>query len=555
MNITIFDEAVAIVGKTGSGKTYTAKFVVESFLLYKERVCILDPTGVWWGLRSTKDGKPGNPVVVFGGDHGDMPLTVDSADALGKLIGTTNMPAVIDMSDFTHAEHARFATRFLEALYIANRLPLRLVVDEADTFAPQNPQPNEAAMLGRMNAIVRRGRVKGFRPILITQRPQVLAKNVLSQVGALIAMKLTSPQDRKAIGAWIEGQADVEEGKRVLASLPKLERGEGWVWSPSNNYLVCENFPVITTFDSGKTPEVGKPMPVVSLAEVDLTAIRAALAIKAPEPAGKTLLRDVEERAAEIRAAAGEARAEGYRAGWIKGAEEGFRRGSELMRRAIVEGIEAGSKVDECDKRLDAFIRDSAPRIASAKPAMHKAIIVSLADEKPMPKPPTLIGSMPDRVTLSSGEKRIVDAVAWWHAINVTPTRTQVAFVAGYAVSGHFNRQVGELKSRGMIAYRNESKLDLTDAGRNVAARPGTTPTRAALFDMVRTVLNDGPLVRVFNALILHSGCTRETLAHQSGYEVSGHFNRQVGRLASLGIASYPAMNHVALSSIFEAFP
>jgi len=36
----------------------------------------------------------------------------------------------------------------------------------------------------------------------------VLHKDVLSQADILIAMKLTASQDRDAIGAWIEGQAD-----------------------------------------------------------------------------------------------------------------------------------------------------------------------------------------------------------------------------------------------------------------------------------------------------------------------------------------------------------
>ena len=41
--------------------------------------------------------------------------------------------------------------------------------------------------------IVRRGRVKGFIPWLITQRPAVLNKNVLSMVDGLVLLKLMSP--------------------------------------------------------------------------------------------------------------------------------------------------------------------------------------------------------------------------------------------------------------------------------------------------------------------------------------------------------------------------
>jgi uncharacterized protein len=63
-------------------------------------------------------------------------------------------------------------------------------------------------LLGMMETICRRGRIKGFIPWLITRRPAVLSKNVLSQIDGLISFKLTSVQDRDAIGDWVEGQAD-----------------------------------------------------------------------------------------------------------------------------------------------------------------------------------------------------------------------------------------------------------------------------------------------------------------------------------------------------------
>lgn len=67
--------------------------------------------------------------------------------------------------------------------------------------------------------------------MLITQRPAAIHKNVLTQANALIAMRLPAPQDRKAVEEWIKGQADAEEGRAVLASLSRLQRGEGWVSS------------------------------------------------------------------------------------------------------------------------------------------------------------------------------------------------------------------------------------------------------------------------------------------------------------------------------------
>src|SRR5204863_8895466 len=116
-----------------------------------------------------------------------------------------------------------------------------------------------------------RGRVRGCRPWLITQRPASLHKSVLSQANTLIAMQLTAPQDRAALGDWIEGQADREQGKKILAELPKLKKGEGYVWAPHHDVLERVKFPPITTFDSSRSPEDGETLAQVKLAGVDLS--------------------------------------------------------------------------------------------------------------------------------------------------------------------------------------------------------------------------------------------------------------------------------------------
>src|SRR5215831_3474476 len=94
------DDRIAIVGTAGSGKTYAAKGFVERLLESGARVAIVDPLGVWWGLRASADGSaPGYPVVVFGGRHADVAITVDTAAALGKIIARKALACVVDLSD------------------------------------------------------------------------------------------------------------------------------------------------------------------------------------------------------------------------------------------------------------------------------------------------------------------------------------------------------------------------------------------------------------------------------------------------------------------------
>ena len=103
-------------------------------------------------------------------------------------------------------------TEFTAALYEANTEPLHLVLDEADLWAPQRTQPDGLELLGRVEEIVRRGRVRGFVPWLITQRPAVLHKDVLSQADILVSMKLTSSQDRAAVGPLDRGPGGPRRG-------------------------------------------------------------------------------------------------------------------------------------------------------------------------------------------------------------------------------------------------------------------------------------------------------------------------------------------------------
>src|SRR6478609_1910112 len=88
---------IAITGKAGSGKTNSAKVMVERFLDERRRVCIIDPTGAWWGLKSNATGKKAAfEITIFGGSHSDFPLTDKHGAVLGELVATTDLPCILD---------------------------------------------------------------------------------------------------------------------------------------------------------------------------------------------------------------------------------------------------------------------------------------------------------------------------------------------------------------------------------------------------------------------------------------------------------------------------
>jgi hypothetical protein len=276
------DDRLAFIGTSGSGKTYNAGSAIEKLLASAAKVVIIDPLGVWYGLRLKADGKaPGFDLPIFGGQHGDLPLNDGAGRLIGETVAQMRESCIVDLSGLATKEaERRFMLAFLEALYRhASGDPMHAIFDEADLWAPQNPSKTGAGpqLQSLMEQIVRRGRVKGFIPWLITQRPAVISKDVLSQADGLIAFKLTSSQDRNALGAWIEGQADREQGKEILGQLPTLQRGTGVVWIPARGILKTVDFPPKQTFDSSRTPKRGEKRQRQELKALDLEGLKDRL--------------------------------------------------------------------------------------------------------------------------------------------------------------------------------------------------------------------------------------------------------------------------------------
>src|SRR6185312_13986395 len=108
--------------------------------------------------------------------------------------------------------------------------------------------------------IVRRGRNSGVGMTMISQRPQVVNKDTLSQVEVLICHRLLHKLDRKNVKeAWVEGHDEGGHAEEFMGSLASLERGTAWVWSPSwLNVFVRVHMRERETFDSSATPKIGE---------------------------------------------------------------------------------------------------------------------------------------------------------------------------------------------------------------------------------------------------------------------------------------------------------
>lgn len=242
-------------------------------------LAIIDPTDAWWGLRSSSSGKSaGYPIIVMGGDHADIPLEPTAGKVVAEMIVHDRLDVILSLDNFrSNGEQVRFVQEFLDVLYRINKKPLHLIIDEADEFAPQRPTPNKLRCLGSVDRIARRARIKGIGLSLLTQRPAVLNKDVFSQVEVLIAHQVTAVQDRKAVSAWIEVNADSKVG--IMDEIPSLLPGDCFFWSPSwLRILKKTRMREKRTFDSSATPKVGTRIRAPKKrASVDLGAIQAKI--------------------------------------------------------------------------------------------------------------------------------------------------------------------------------------------------------------------------------------------------------------------------------------
>ena len=518
------DDRIAIVGTSGSGKTYTAKGLVERLLSAGARVAIIDPLGVWWGLRASADGTaPGYPVIVFGGRHADVPVTGEMGGALGRLIAGQALACVVDVSELgSGAARRRFMAGFAEAIYDANAEPLHLVLDEADLWAPQRPLPDQMGLLGRIEEIVRRGRVRGFIPWLITQRPAVVHKDVLSQADILIAMKLTASQDRDAIGAWIEGQADRQEGKRILGDLPRLQRGEGYLWAPGHGVLERVGFPSIRTFDSSRAPRRGERIVTPrTLAEVDLTAIIAALAVV--EAAAPKDRHDNSGRLVMLEGQLAEAR---RRIGQLEGDK------AELASRLKRVAALASDTSDASDYSQTSAGSAPMPVVDGLPGAISRRTVPRAVSAGPSAKPPGGGGG-----ELHPAGRKLLAALAQ-HAPGRF-TWGQAATLAGLKPSGgHFNAGRKSLRDSGYVAEGNDL-IAATEAGLKAAGEVPPAPSTPAERLAMWCERLPSPAPEMLRALATQGGGMMEAvdLAAALGKKPSGgHWNSGIAVLRNNGL-------------------
>jgi uncharacterized protein len=559
----VLKQHIAILGKTGSGKTSTEKLAVEQVVAAGARVCVLDTVkSDWWGITSSASGKSaGLPFRILGGPRGHVPLHANAGKVIGQLVATGKLPlSIIDMADFEAGGVQRFFVDFAQSLFRHMRGVVYLVIEEGHEVAPK-----ERAGFGAENLAIHwakklatGGRSKGIRLVVATQRVQSLHNAVLGSCETVIAHRLTTPADQEPVLKWLRANTLKATADKIGSQLSSLPTGTGWLCSGEARLFEEVAFPKFKTYDNSRTPDGDAADTNVTTAPVDPEELRAIIgdAVKEAEADDpKALRKIVFEKDKEISRLRGELTSKSTAMptdqGTITDAEKrGYERAEKELT-AAAEKAAQGQIVAALEGVYAALtpgleaLADGlkAAQMKKARPEVKitytPTMPVALPTAQPNPKiTPIRQSAGPRDGALERPLQLIVDAIRWWNVMGIpAPSHAQVAFVAGYShKSGTWSTYLSRLRSGGMIEGRGD--LVLTDEGAAAANDPAEMPTGDRLRATVLAKI-DGSLQRILTPIInaYPDGLSHQQAAESAGYShSSGTWSTYLSRLRSLDL-------------------
>lgn len=532
------------LGKTGSGKSSVLRLLVEGLLDAHAPICIIDPKGDWWGLKSSADGRQaGYPIIIFGGEHADMPLNAHAGGQVAELVATGNRPCIIDLGGWMVSDRTRFFIDFATMLFRTTRGPRYLVIDEVHNFAPQGKvmDPDAGKMLHWANRLASEGRGKGITLLSASQRPQKVHKDFVTCAETLVAMRVIHPLDRNAVKDWIDGCPDSEKGREVLATLATMPRGTAWCWSPEIDFGPARvAFPKFSTYDSFAAPAGETIEKLKGWAEVDLEEIKGKLAAVVEE-ADKNDPRKLRARIAELERATcsqepdkdmlEEAARDGYAAG-LRAVIPSLERMATLAT-GLQETISgAMADISRLARYPDASTSPQKAPIRHDPGARTKAMAPARA-ARPRQSTRSHGQNSPSPDIGNGGLRRIMVALAQRPA---GLTRRQIGVRAGLASGGgSFNTYLSKARSSGWA--EGSSTIKITEAGLIALGPYDPLPTGQHLLEYWLQELGNSGAARILRALAnsYPRSMNRTQVGDAAGMSSDGgSFNTYLSKLRTL---------------------
>lgn len=226
-----------ILGIRGSGKTWAATKVGEELLDAGIPIVGFDPTGVWPYLRHGINGHPGYAVVVAGGLHPDIELTVENATRILRAALEAGVSIIFDLKGYSTANKGKWVKIISDCVELLMEINLpyglrHVFFEEAAEVVPQRPGVDVGAKIvySRIESMARMGRNYALGYTLINQRAEEINKAVFEICEQVLVFRQVGKNSLKSIRSWLDHRGmETAKINAFLASLPKMPNGECWI--------------------------------------------------------------------------------------------------------------------------------------------------------------------------------------------------------------------------------------------------------------------------------------------------------------------------------------
>lgn len=226
----------AFLGSRGTGKTTSAKGIVEQLIDHDVPNAIFDPTSMWKHMKTAAPypGGRGFDVVVAGaGPDADLPLTVKNAGDImraamkGRVNIVFDLKSLEDEADWHRVLQAAVKVMFRENETYGIR---HIVIEEASEFCAQDTTSKEEfASRALVNRVVKLGGNSSLGVTLVAQRAEDVSKKALNNCASLFLHGQRGSQSLQAIERWMK-YADKQNAQKIATELTMLTPGACYVW-------------------------------------------------------------------------------------------------------------------------------------------------------------------------------------------------------------------------------------------------------------------------------------------------------------------------------------
>lgn len=434
----------AILGIPDSGKTYTATLIAEQLDDAGVNFVAFDPIGVWRFLRHKGTGR-GLEVVVAGGEHADIPLSVDNCEDIIRCAMREGISLVIDLFDFnlSKADWRRIVAKSARILLHENkRYGLRhIFLEEAAEFIPQNMSSEYATVYAELEKVARMGGNARLGMTIINQRAEQVNKAVLELCDCVILHRQKGRRSIQALEKWLSYSGS--GSKQIVSTLPTLKQGQCYVWAGGEENAVLETVQTKRTLapDRRAISEEGTPCSVASLVakfpEFDVPA--------RPEEPAKAGARSAEPEPEPVR---------------IVVFADGSLAKMELLERQFLEHFRECSKLVGDIEALHRHIHED----------LHRASQVSNQEVRRItdpPKPP--VPQARDGKPLGEGHRKILSALASRSPLRLTFNQLGTVCIYTPSTMRTYMPRLRELR----YVEENKDGIGITPAGMAFIGKAG----------------------------------------------------------------------------------